>query len=76
MNRSVVTSPGVPADRVKVMRAAFESMEKDPKYKAEIERVTGFEPVTFSGEEAEDILKGFVKSVTPDVLAYMRSIMK
>jgi len=76
LNRSVVTSPGVPLDRVKVMRQAFESMEKDPKYKAEIERVTGFEPVTFSGEEAEGILKGFVKSVTPEVLAYMRTIMK
>ena len=76
LNRSVITSPGVPAARVKVLRDAFESMEKDPKYKAEIERVTGFEPVTFSGEEAETILKHFVKSVTPDVLAYMRSIMK
>ena len=76
LNRSVVATPGVPAGRVKVLREAFESMEKDPKYKAEIERVTGFEPVTFSGEEAEEILRGFVKSVTPDVLAYMRTIMK
>lgn len=76
LNRSVVMTPGVPADRVKILRQAFESMEKDPKYKEEITRVTGFEPDTFSGDEAEDILKGFVKSVTPEVLAYMRSIMK
>jgi tripartite-type tricarboxylate transporter receptor subunit TctC len=76
LNRSVATTPGVPGGRLKVLRAAFESMKKDPKYKAEIKRVTGFEPVLFSGEEAEEILKGFVKSVTPDVLAYMKTIMK
>lgn len=76
LNRSVVMTPGVPPDRVKILRQAFESMEKDPKYKEEITRVTGFEPDTFSGEEAEGILTGFVKSVTPEVLAYMRSIMK
>jgi tripartite-type tricarboxylate transporter receptor subunit TctC len=76
LNRSVATTPGVPADRVKVLREAFQSMEKDPKYKAEIKRVTGFESVTFPGDEAEEILKGFVKSVTPEVVAYMKTIMK
>lgn len=76
LNRSVVTTPGVPADRVKILRQAFDAMEKDPKYSAEIKKILGFEAVTFSGEEAQGILRSFTKSVTPEVVAYMQSIFK
>ena len=76
LNRSVLTTPGVPPERVKILRDAFEAMIKDPQYQAEIMRIVGYEPVTFPGEEAQEILKNHVKSVTPEVLAYMRSIMK
>ncbi len=76
MNRSVLTTPGVPRDRVKILEDAFATMEKDPKYDEEIKRIVGFEPVTFSGEKAQEILKNFVKSVTPEVVSYMRSIME
>ncbi len=76
MNRSVLTTPGVPKDRLKILEDAFAAMEKDPKYDEEIKRIVGFEPVTFPGDEAQEILRGFVKSVTPEVIAYMRKIMK
>jgi len=76
MNRSVLTTPGVPRDRVKILEDAFAAMEKDPKYDAEIKKIVGFDPVTFPGEEAQEILRGFVKSVTPEVISYMRKIMK
>ncbi len=76
MNRSVLTTPGVPPDRVKILADSFAEMEKDPKYDEEIKRIVGFEPVTFPGDEAEGILRDFVKSVTPEVIAYMRSMMK
>src|SRR3989338_9300541 len=76
LNRSVVTTPGVPAERVKVLGQAFDAMEKDPKYSAEIKKILGFEAVTFSGEEAQGILRSFTKGVSPEVLAYMRSIFK
>lgn len=76
MNRSVMTTPGVPPDRVKIVGDAFEAMEKDPQYEAEIKRIVGFDPVTFPGEEAQEILKNFVKGVTPEVLSYLRRIAK
>lgn len=76
LNRSVVTTPGVPADRVKVLGQAFDAMEKDPKYSAEITKILGFEAVTFSGEEAQGILRSFTKGVSPEVVAYMQSIFK
>jgi hypothetical protein len=76
MNRSVLTTPGVPRDRVKIVGDAFEAMEKDPQYESEIKRIVGFDPVTFPGEEAQEILKNFVKGVTPEVLSYLRSMMK
>jgi len=76
LNRSVVTTPGVPAARVKLLGQAFDAMEKDPKYGAELKKILGFEAVTFSGEEAQGILRSFTKGVSPEVLAYMRSIFK
>ena len=76
MNRSILTTPGVPPDRLKILGDAFEAMGKDPQYAKEIERIVGFEPVTFPGEEAQGILKNFVKGVTPEVISYLRSMMK
>ena len=76
LNRSVLTTPGVPSDQVKVLSQAFDAMEKDPKYTAELKKILGFEAITFSGEEAQGILRSFTKGVSPEVLAYMRSIFK
>ena len=76
LNRCVLTTPGVPPDRVKIMRNAFDAMRKDPEYQTSIKRITGFEPETFPGELAQKLIKNHVESVTPEVLAYMRSIMK
>ncbi|MBI4489724.1 MAG: hypothetical protein HY694_11615 [Deltaproteobacteria bacterium] len=76
LNRSVLTTPGVPPDRVKIMRQAFDAMDKDPQYDAEMKKILGFEAVSFSGEEAQGILRSFVKNVTPEVVAYMRSMIQ
>jgi tripartite-type tricarboxylate transporter receptor subunit TctC len=76
LNRSVLTTPGVPLDRVKILSRAFDMMDKDPQYDAEMKKILGFEAVSYSGEEAQGILKSFVKSVTPEVVAYMRSMIQ
>ncbi|MBI2090999.1 MAG: hypothetical protein HYT78_20045 [Deltaproteobacteria bacterium] len=76
LNRCVLTTPGVPPDRVKILSQAFDAMDKDPQYDAEMKKILGFEAVSFSGEEAQGILKSFVKSVTPEVVAYMRTMIK
>lgn len=76
LNRAVVMTPAVPADRVKLVRDAFQKMEKDPQYSGEIKRILGFEAETFSGEDAEKILQDLLNGVTPEVLSYMKSIAK
>lgn len=76
LNRTVAMTPGVPPERVKILRDAFDRMEKDPQYSGEIKRILGFEAETFPGSEAQDILLDFLKGVTPEVLSYMKSIVQ
>jgi tripartite-type tricarboxylate transporter receptor subunit TctC len=52
VGRSIVAPPGMPTDRVKVLRTAFDAMVKDPEFLAEIERAQQeFQPA--SGEELQ-----------------------
>lgn len=56
MGRPYMVAPGVPADRVKALRASFVAMTKDPKFMAEAKKQRrDIELVT--GEEIEDIIK-------------------
>ena len=38
IGRSVIAPPGLPADRVKALRDAFQAMVKDPEFVAELQR--------------------------------------
>jgi tripartite-type tricarboxylate transporter receptor subunit TctC len=38
IGRSVIAPPGLPADRVKTLRDAFQAMVKDPEFVAELQR--------------------------------------
>ena len=56
VGRSIVAPPGMPADRVKVLRTAFDAMVKDPEFLAEIERAQQeFQPA--SGEELQKLIQ-------------------
>jgi len=45
LGRSIVAPPGIPADRVAVLREAFDAMLKDPEFRAELEKTqTEFDP--------------------------------
>ncbi len=55
VGRPVVAPPGVPAERVKILRAAFEACMKDKDYVAEMAR-TRRELSPVSGEEVQQIL--------------------
>jgi tripartite-type tricarboxylate transporter receptor subunit TctC len=56
VGRSIVAPPGLPADRVKVLRTAFDAMVKDPEFLAEIERAQQeFQPA--SGEELRKLIQ-------------------
>ena len=65
IGRSIFTSPGVPADRVKALRDAFTAMTKDPVFLAEVEQTKAeFDPM--SGEELQKAIEDASK-VSPEV---------
>src|SRR5262245_44854710 len=56
VGRALMTPPGIPADRLAVLRKAFAAMLADPAFKAELEkRNMEFGPM--SGEELQALLK-------------------
>ncbi len=56
MDRPVLAPPGVPADRVALLRAAFDATMKDPKYLAEAHK-QHLETDFFGGTELADTVK-------------------
>ena len=61
IGRPIFTNPGVPEDRVKTLRAAFNAMVKDPKFIAEAQR-ENFEIDPVSGEEVQKIVAEIVSA--------------
>jgi len=55
VGRSLLASPGIPADRVRTLRAAFDAMLKDPEFTAEIEK-SGQEFQPASGESVQNLI--------------------
>jgi hypothetical protein len=73
LGRPVMGTPGIPADRVKILRDAFNATVKDPEFLADIDkRQFDLDPV--SGEELEKIVKD-VMSQPPDVIARMKKLL-
>jgi len=66
IGRPIFTTPGVPDDRVKALRAAFEATIKDPAFIEEAKKAQlDLEPV--SGEELQKIVSDIV--ATPEPIA-------
>jgi tripartite-type tricarboxylate transporter receptor subunit TctC len=71
--RPLVTPPGVPADRLKVLRDAFNKSVNDPALRAEAEkRRLELDPAT--GEEIEALAKE-VMAAPPDVIARVQKLL-
>jgi hypothetical protein len=66
IGRPIFTSPGVPEERVKALRAAFDATMKDPEFLADAKR-SGFDINPVSGEEMQKIVADIV--ATPKVIA-------
>jgi tripartite-type tricarboxylate transporter receptor subunit TctC len=64
IGRPVFTSPGVPAERVKALRDAFDAMVKDPAFLAEAER-EHFDINPVSGAEMQKIVQEIVATPKP-----------
>jgi len=73
LGRPMMGTPGVPADRIKVLRDAFNATMKDPEFLADIDkRQFDLDPVP--GEELEKIVKD-VMSQPPDIIARMKKLL-
>ena len=59
IGRPIFTAPGTPADRVKILRDAFDTMVADPKFIAEA-KAENFEIDPVSGEELQKIVADIV----------------
>lgn len=71
--RPLVAPPGVPADRVKILRDAFDKAINDPALLAEAER-RRLEIDPTSGDEMESLAKDVI-ATPPDVVANMRKLL-
>ncbi|HSC41924.1 MAG TPA: tripartite tricarboxylate transporter substrate-binding protein [Candidatus Binatia bacterium] len=73
LGRPMMGTPGIPADRIKILRDAFNATMKDPEFLADIDkRQFDLDPVP--GEELEKIVKD-VMSQPPDVIARMKKLL-
>jgi len=71
--RPMIASPGIPADRVKILREAFAQATKDPEFIAETKkRRFDLEPVR--GEEMEALAKE-VMSQPPEIVNKMKKML-
>jgi tripartite-type tricarboxylate transporter receptor subunit TctC len=73
LGRPIVAPPGVPADRIKILRESFEKTIQDPALLAEAER-RRLEIDPTAGEEMESLAKD-VMATPPDVVANMRKLL-
>lgn len=73
LGRPMVATPGVPPDRVKILREAFARTMKDPGFLDELKK-KGFELEPSSGEELEAIIKEAVIQ-PPEVIARLKKIL-
>ena len=69
---SFMTTPGVPADRVALLRHAFDETMKDPDFLAEAERLK-LTVNPLSGDELQNLV-GEVSNLPPDLVEKVRAI--
>jgi tripartite-type tricarboxylate transporter receptor subunit TctC len=71
--RPIATSPGVPEDRLKALRKAFDEAMVDPEFLAALKKVNGVaDPI--SGEQVEEIIAGLY-ATPPSVLEKVRKLL-
>lgn len=69
--RPVLAPPGIPADRVQALRAAFMAMAADPEFIKDADR-SRLEVSPTSGEEVEKVIAG-IGRVPPNVMDRLRA---
>ena len=73
LGRPMIGTPGIPPDRVKILRDAFNKTVNDPEFLAELDkRKFDLDPVP--GEELEKIVRD-VMNQPPDIIARMKKLL-
>jgi tripartite-type tricarboxylate transporter receptor subunit TctC len=72
-SRPIVSTPGVPAERVNILRQAWTKMFKDPAFNDDLKK-RGWEAGPVAGEELESLAKEIVNQ-PPDVTAALKRIL-
>lgn len=72
-SRPIVSTPGIPADRIKVLREAWTKMFSDSAFNDELKK-RGWEAGPIGGEELESLAKEIVNQ-PPDVTAALKRIL-
>jgi tripartite-type tricarboxylate transporter receptor subunit TctC len=73
LGRPMLGTPGIPADRVKILREAFNKTMEDKEFLADIDK-RNFDLDPVSGEDLEKIVKD-VMSQPPDIIARMKKLL-
>ena len=72
VGKMVLTTPGVPADRIQALRRAFDATIKDPEYIADMDKQR-LEITPLTGEEMQKLVAE-VGTVSPSILEKVRAI--
>jgi tripartite-type tricarboxylate transporter receptor subunit TctC len=73
LGRPMLGTPGIPPDRVKILRDAFNATMKDPEFLAELDK-RKFDLDPTSGEELDRIVKEAM-SQTPETIARLKKLL-
>lgn len=74
VGRAFIAPPGVPADRVAILRKAFDDAMKDPELLGEVEKARlDFHPA--SGEKVQKIIADTAK-ISPAIVTRMQSLLQ
>jgi tripartite-type tricarboxylate transporter receptor subunit TctC len=74
LGRPFFGPPGVPADRVKILRDAFAKILNDPDVASEAQK-KGLDPSLVTGGEIESMIKELV-GLPPEVIQRMKRLME
>ena len=72
IGKSVLSTPGVPADRVEALRTAFTEMTKDPEFIDELEKMR-VELTPMSGAKLQELVQE-VGNLSPDLIGKIKAV--
>jgi tripartite-type tricarboxylate transporter receptor subunit TctC len=75
-DRPYAAPPGVPKERLQILRESFERMLKDPEFAAEAKKLLDWDGMTFlSGEQLQRKIEATVTQ-PPDVIKRVKEVLE